>query len=73
MFTNDEELGLKLKMIANHGQKERYYHSMIGCNSRLDAIQAAVLNVKLKYLNHYAVARNQVADFYDKNLQEISL
>ncbi len=71
MFTNDAELGLKLKMIANHGQKKRYYHSMIGCNSRLDAIQAAILNVKLKYLDKYAGARNQVADFYDKKLADI--
>jgi len=65
MFTNDEELGQKLKMIANHGQSKRYYHSMIGCNSRLDSIQAAVLNVKLKYLDKYAGARRKVADYYD--------
>ncbi|HEV2354266.1 MAG TPA: DegT/DnrJ/EryC1/StrS family aminotransferase, partial [Puia sp.] len=48
MFTNDDALATRLKMIANHGQNRRYYHEMVGCNSRLDSIQAAVLNVKLK-------------------------
>ena len=72
MFTNDAELGKKLSMIANHGQSKRYYHSMIGCNSRLDAIQAAILNVKLKYLDGYAAARGKVADFYDAALAEIA-
>jgi len=71
MFTNDAELGKKLKMIANHGQSKRYYHSMIGCNSRLDAIQAAVLNVKLKHLDGYAAARGKVAAFYSAALVEI--
>ena len=71
MFTNDVELGKKLKMIANHGQSKRYYHSMIGCNSRLDEIQAAVLNVKLKYLDNYATARCKVANFYDNAFAEI--
>jgi UDP-2-acetamido-2-deoxy-ribo-hexuluronate aminotransferase len=72
IFTNDGELAKKLKMIANHGQSKRYYHSMIGCNSRLDAIQAAVLDVKLKYLDGYAVARGKVADFYDNALAGIA-
>jgi len=72
IFTNDEELGNKMRMIANHGQNRRYYHSMIGCNSRLDSIQAAVLDVKLKYLDNYAQRRNQVANFYDKALNELS-
>ena len=71
IFTNDESLGLKLKMIANHGQKKKYYHSMIGCNSRLDAIQAAILNVKMKYLDGYAASRQKVADFYDNALNGI--
>jgi len=63
IFTNDEELGLKLKMIANHGQKVRYHHSMVGCNSRLDSIQAAILDVKLKYLPQYTSNRQSVAEF----------
>jgi dTDP-4-amino-4,6-dideoxygalactose transaminase len=53
-------------MIANHGQAKRYYHDRVGCNSRLDSIQAAVLNVKLKYLDEYIAARRSAADFYDK-------
>ena len=50
IFTNDDKLADKLRMIANHGQKVRYYHEMVGCNSRLDTIQAAVLNIKLQHL-----------------------
>jgi dTDP-4-amino-4,6-dideoxygalactose transaminase len=65
MFTNDDELAEKLKMIANHGQKVRYYHEMVGCNSRLDSIQAAVLRVKLRHLDEYCDARRAVADYYD--------
>ncbi len=66
IFTNDDELAAKMKMIANHGQSKQYYHDVVGCNSRLDAIQAAILNVKLKYLDEYAAARRKAADFYDK-------
>ncbi|MEQ1798310.1 MAG: DegT/DnrJ/EryC1/StrS family aminotransferase, partial [Lacibacter sp.] len=55
----------KLKMIANHGQKVRYYHEMVGCNSRLDTMQAAVLNIKLKKLDEYIAARRKAADYYD--------
>ena len=65
IFTNDDELAVKLKMIANHGQKKRYYHDMVGCNSRLDSIQAAILNEKLKHLDAYIEARRNAADFYD--------
>ena len=64
--TNDDELAIKLKMIANHGQSKQYYHDIIGCNSRLDSIQAAILNIKLKYLDEYVAARRSAADFYDK-------
>ena len=71
MFTNDEDLGNRLQMVANHGQNERYYHAVIGVNSRLDAIQAAILNVKLKYLDQYAEARRKAASFYDKHLKPI--
>jgi len=66
IFTNDETLATRLKLIANHGQSKRYYHDIIGCNSRLDSIQAAVLNVKLKYLDTYIKARREVAFYYDK-------
>lgn len=71
IFTNDDELAGKIKMVANHGQSVRYYHDVIGVNSRLDAIQAAVLDVKLKYLDDYAKARNTAADIYDKLIEEI--
>ena len=72
IFTNDDELNGKIRMIANHGQSKRYYHDIIGVNSRLDSIQAAVLNVKLKYLDEYAAARNQAAGYYDSQLQDLS-
>lgn len=68
MCTNDSELAERLKMIANHGQKKKYHHEVVGCNSRLDAIQAAVLNVKLQYLDKYAAARQAVAAHYDQVL-----
>lgn len=70
MFTNDDTLAEKLKMIANHGQKTRYYHDMVGCNSRLDSIQAAVLDVKLKYLDQYIAARQKAALFYHNAFAE---
>lgn len=66
IFTRDEALAEKLKMIANHGQKVRYYHDLIGCNSRLDSIQAAILNVKLTQLDQYIFNRQQVAAAYNK-------
>ncbi len=65
IFTNDSELAVKLKMVANHGQREKYVHEIIGCNSRLDTLQAAILNVKLKHLDSYCDARRKVADYYD--------
>ena len=66
MFTNDDELANKMRMIANHGQSKRYYHDMVGCNSRLDTLQAAVLDIKLKHLDEYIAKRIAVADYYDK-------
>ncbi|MFA6151948.1 MAG: DegT/DnrJ/EryC1/StrS family aminotransferase [Chitinophagaceae bacterium] len=66
MFTNDDLLAEQLMMIANHGQKVRYYHEMVGCNSRLDSIQAAVLRIKLRKLDEYCDARRNAADYYDK-------
>ncbi len=66
IFTDDEALAGKLKMIANHGQSKRYYHDLVGCNSRLDTLQAAVLNVKLKKLDEYIASRRRAADHYDR-------
>jgi UDP-2-acetamido-2-deoxy-ribo-hexuluronate aminotransferase len=66
IFTNDDTLAEKLKMIAAHGQSKRYYHDLVGCNSRLDAIQAAILDIKLKHLDEYIAARRKAADYYDK-------
>ena len=66
IFTNDDALADKMRMIANHGQRKRYYYEIVGCNSRLDTLQAAVLNIKLKHLDEYIKARQAVADFYDK-------
>jgi UDP-2-acetamido-2-deoxy-ribo-hexuluronate aminotransferase len=66
IFTNDASLAHQLKMIANHGQEKRYYHEMVGCNSRLDTMQAAILNVKLPRLDQYNQSRREVAAFYDK-------
>jgi UDP-2-acetamido-2-deoxy-ribo-hexuluronate aminotransferase len=66
MCTNVDELAEKLRMIANHGQKTRYYHDMVGCNSRLDSIQAAILDIKLRHLDAYCRARQQAADYYDQ-------
>lgn len=65
MFTNDDVLAEKLRMIANHGMKVRYYHDSIGVNSRLDTIQAAVLNIKLKHLDTYIANRQRAAAYYD--------
>lgn len=66
IFTNDDDLARQLKMIANHGQSRRYYHDVVGCNSRLDTIQAAILDIKLTHLDEYATARRAAADFYDQ-------
>jgi dTDP-4-amino-4,6-dideoxygalactose transaminase len=68
MYTNDDALAKKLRMIAHHGQSVQYVHDVLGVNSRLDTIQAAVLKAKLKHLDEYAAARNKVADYYDKAL-----
>lgn len=72
MMTNDDDLADKLRMIANHGQKRRYYHEMIGVNSRLDSIQAAVLDIKLKHLNDYNQARRKVAHTYNEAFASVS-
>lgn len=71
IFTNDDTLADKIKMIANHGQSKRYYHDVVGLNSRLDSIQAAVLNVKLPYLDSYIKARQAAAAYYTNAFAKI--
>ena len=70
LFTSDATLAERIKMIANHGQRVKYYHAVIGCNSRLDSIQAAVLDVKLKHLDEYCAARYEAASYYTAKLKE---
>ena len=70
IFTNDENLAERIHMIANHGQRVKYHHSVIGCNSRLDSIQAAILDVKLKHLDEYCAARYDAASYYTAKLKE---
>jgi dTDP-4-amino-4,6-dideoxygalactose transaminase len=65
IFTNDEDLSKKLRSIVNHGMKVRYYHDNVGVNSRLDTLQASILDVKLPYLDTYNSNRIKVADYYD--------
>lgn len=69
--TNDDELAMKIKMITSHGQSKKYIHDVVGMNSRLDSIQAAILNVKLPYLDAYCEARRKVADYYDEQLKQL--
>lgn len=69
--TNDDELAEKLRMVANHGQSKRYYHDVVGCNSRLDAIQAAILRIKLPHLDGYIDARRKAAAFYDSKFKKV--
>ena len=66
IFTNNAEVAKKIRMIAHHGQCVHSVHEVLGVNSRLDSIQAAILKIKLKHLDEYALSRNKVADFYDK-------
>lgn len=66
LCTNNDELAAKIRMIANHGQSKRYYHDVVGCNSRLDSVQAAVLRIKLRKLDEYNDKRRVVADNYDQ-------
>ena len=66
VMTADERLAERIRMIANHGQQQKYHHKIIGCNSRLDTLQAAVLDTKLPHLDAFAEARRQVAERYDE-------
>jgi dTDP-4-amino-4,6-dideoxygalactose transaminase len=72
VYTTDEMLAAKIKMIANHGQVKKYVHKYIGVNSRLDTIQAAILRIKLRHLNNYSFARNTAAEKYDELLKGIN-
>ena len=65
IFTNDDDLAIKLRQIANHGQSKQYIHDKVGVNSRLDSIQAAILRIKLRELDNYSKERNKAADYYD--------
>jgi UDP-2-acetamido-2-deoxy-ribo-hexuluronate aminotransferase len=65
IFTDDDALATQLRMIASHGQSKQYYHDVVGCNSRLDTMQAAILDIKLKHLDDYIIARRKAADYYD--------
>lgn len=71
LITNDDALAQKMRMIANHGQEKKYYHKVLGCNSRLDTIQAAILNIKLKNLDAYSKARNEMANYYNTAFAQI--
>lgn len=70
IFTNNDELAEKMRFIVNHGMVVRYYHDMVGVNSRLDSIQAAILRVKLKYLDEYAAKRRYAADYYTQAFKD---
>ena len=70
--TNDDEMAQKCRMIADHGQSSRYYYDRVGCNSRMDSIQAAILNVKLGHLEEYISSRIRVADYYDKAFRKVN-
>tara|TARA_Y100000389_G_scaffold204268_1_gene255982 strand:- start:2610 stop:3755 length:1146 start_codon:yes stop_codon:yes gene_type:complete len=72
IFTNDNKLAVKLKMISNHGQSKKYHHDVVGCNSRLDNLQAAILRIKLRNLNRFNTSRKEVADHYDKFFSQFS-
>ena len=70
IFTNDDDLAAKMRAIANHGMVVRYHHDMIGVNSRLDSIQAAVLDAKLPHLDEYIAARQKAAAYYDRAFKD---
>ena len=68
LFTNDDDLAKKLRRVCNHGSEVRYYHEVVGVNSRLDSLQAAILRIKLRRLDEYGATRNAAASFYDREL-----
>lgn len=72
LMTSNPDLAERCRMIASHGQEQKYHHKIIGCNSRLDTIQAAVLSVKLRYLDTFAASRVELAKRYDEHLGFVS-
>jgi dTDP-4-amino-4,6-dideoxygalactose transaminase len=72
VMTNIPAIAEKIRMIANHGQRKKYYHEVVGCNSRLDTLQAAILNVKLPHLTDYLDARKSAGAFYQKALKDFA-
>ncbi len=72
ILTNNDALAMQINMITNHGQSKKYKHDVVGVNSRLDTLQATILDIKLKYLDDYVAARNAAADYYDKHLAEVN-
>ena len=72
IFTNDNDLADRIRMIVNHGEKIKYHHEVIGCNSRLDSIQAEILNVKLKHLDDYNSNRQIMANNYNLVFNQIN-
>ncbi|MBL7962973.1 MAG: DegT/DnrJ/EryC1/StrS family aminotransferase [Flavobacteriales bacterium] len=72
IFTNDDAVAKRLRQVCNHGSEVRYYHDVVGVNSRLDSMQAAVLRIKLRRLDAYAAARNTAATVYDKAFEGIA-
>ena len=72
VMTSDSELAARIRMLTNHGQTKKYHHKIIGCNSRLDTIQAAILNVKLNYMEDFTRARQKAAQYYDQTLSRLS-
>lgn len=72
LYTNNSELAITISKIANHGQCKKYHHEVVGVNSRLDTLQAAILNVKLKYLDKYELERNNAASHYDRKLGDLN-
>jgi len=73
IFTNDEAIAEKIRMLLNHGQNERYKHKYIGINGRLDAVQAAVLNVKLKHFDKEVKARDEIGSRYNDLLEDAAV
>lgn len=71
LYSNNQDLAKVIRMIANHGQAQKYHHELVGVNSRLDTIQAAILDVKLKYLDGYSAARQKAATIYDELLRDV--
>jgi UDP-2-acetamido-2-deoxy-ribo-hexuluronate aminotransferase len=71
LMTNDDALAEMIRMVANHGQKKKYFHSVVGVNSRLDSLQAVILNIKLAHLDTYSTARKAAADYYDNAFKDV--